>query len=290
MTRKFRTLLTSIILVLLAIPVTSEAADSIQFVGSFSQSRSTEEHYYTYQIDFWREGEKAFGFYTFVGGLYGNGNKKVLPWRIVGSVVGNEVVLKGEHVHFKFAGTLSKKELSGRWSDSMTAGRNINLIQQSKTAVEPALLHASLRNYISWEKWAERYLDVIEANDKQLSRELEKCEKGVASSCVGAGNHAALRGNREKARKLHEAGCKLNNATACRFSGNVKKARQINVSRCTGKATMDNNFACLALGRLEEKAGNPKAAREWYRKGCNNSIPNVCLALKRLDTKRVGVD
>lgn len=285
MTPNIRTILGLTLLALLATPVMSDAANKIQFMGSFTQSRSTEEHYYTYQIDLWREGEKAFGFYTFDGGLHGNGNKKVLPWRIVGSVVGSEVLLKGGHVRFGFNGALTEKDMSGRWSDSMTDGRNITLVRQPTTATDPALLQASLSSYTSWEKWAERYLDAIEARDKYLSHELEKCEKGNGSACVGAGNRAALRGNRESARRLHEAGCKLNNATACRFSGNIEKARRINMSRCTGEATMDNNFACQALGRLEEKAGNLKAAREWYRKGCNESIPKVCPELKRLENK-----
>ena len=274
------------LLVLLAISCPIRAVNAVEFLGSFSKEGYTEEHLYIYQLDLWREGEKLFGYYGFYAGLQGDPVSGKNPWRIAGSLKGNYVLLKSEHVHFSFSGSLSGRDLSGRWSDSMTNGIDITLRKLSATEIEPALLKASLGSYEAWAHWAEQYLDSKDADNKQLSQDLASCARGNGHSCLGAGNHAALRGNQERARQLYETGCNLNNPDACRFVGRMDRAREINESRCTGKATMENNFACKYLGEQEEKAGNLTEAKEWYRKGCNDSIPMVCPDFKRLDHPR----
>ena len=270
------------LLVLLAISCT-RAASAVEFLGSFSKEGFTEEHYYIYQLDLWREGEDLFGFYGFYAGLQGDPVRGMNPWRIAGGLKGKSVLLKNEHVHFSFSGSLSGSDLSGRWSDSMTNGIDLTLKKLPATEIEPALLKATLGSYEAWAHWAEQYLDSKDADNKQLSQELASCASGNGQACLGAGNHSALRGNQERARQLYETGCNLNNPYSCFFMGRVERAREIFESHCTGKATMENNFACKALGELEEKSGNLTAAKEWYRKGCNDSIPLVCPDFKRLD-------
>ena len=274
------------LLVLLAISAPIRAVNAVEFLGSFSKEGFTEEHQYIYQLNLWREGEKLFGYYGFYAGLQGDPVSGMNPWRIAGSLKGKSVLLNSEHVHFNFSGSLSESDLSGRWSDSMTNGIDLTLRKLTKTEIEPALLKASLGSYEAWAHWAEQYLDSKDADNKQLSQELASCASGNGQACLGVGNHAALRGNQEMARQLYETGCNLNNPNACRFIGRMDRAREINESRCTEKATMENNFACKYLGEQEEKAGNFEMAKEWYRKGCNDSIPMVCPDFKRLDHPR----
>ena len=271
------------LLVLLAISCPIRAVNAVEFLGSFSKEGFTEEHRYIYQLNLWREGGKLFGYYGFYAGLQGDPVSGMNPRRIVGSLKGKSVLLKSEHVHFSFSGSLSGSDLSGTWSDSMTKGIDITLKKLSSTEIEPALLKASLGSYEAWAHWAEKYLDSKAADNKQLSQKLASCDSGNGQACLGAGNDAALRGNQKRARQLYETGCNLNNPDACRFIGRMGRAREINESRCTGKATMENNFACKYLGEQEEKAGNIEIAKQWYRKGCNDSIPMVCPDFKRLD-------
>ncbi len=276
------------LLVLLAITGPIRAENAVEFLGSFTEKRWTEEHYYIYQLDLWHEGEKLFGFYAFYGGLQGDRKRGADSWRIAGGLKGKSVLLKGEHIRFSFSGNLSERDLSGRWSGSMTKGIYLTLQKLPATETELALLKASFGSYEAWAQWAEQYLDSKDADNKQLSKKLISCTSGDARACLAAGNHSALRGNQERARQLYEAGCKLNNPWSCLNIGRVKRAREILESRCTGKATMENNFACKALGKLEEKGGNLPEAKEWYRKGCNDSIPKVCPDFKRLENHRGG--
>lgn len=273
------------LLALLILPSPLRAESAVEFLGSFSHERRTAEHYYGYRLDLWREGAKVFGFYASNGGLQGDGVRGGYPWRIAGDLKGNSVLIKSEHVNFIFSGNLSENNLSGRWTDSM---EKIELALQKlpATGIEPALLKASLGSYESWARWAEQFLDRKDADNRQLSQNLTNCSSGDGAACLAAGNHSKLRGNQETARQLYETGCRLNDATSCFNIGRVERARGILESRCTGEATMQNNFACEALGKLEEKAGHLMEAKEWYRKGCNDSIPKVCPDFKRLEERR----
>jgi len=274
------------LLVLLAISCSIRLANAVEFLGSFSKVGFTEEHYYVYRLDLWREGENLFGFYAFYAGLQGDPIREMDSWRIEGVLNGKSISLKGEHVPFSFSGSYSESNLSGRWSDSMTNGITLTLKKLPAKETEPAVLIASLGSYEAWAQWAEKYLDRKDSNNKQLSQELTSCANGDGEACLGAGNFAKLRGKLERARQLYETGCNLNNPYSCLFIGREERAREIFESLCTGKATMDNNFACKALGELEEKAGNVTEAKEWYRKGCNDSIPKVCPDFKRLDNQK----
>lgn len=269
--------------VLLAFPCSVRAASEVKFLGSFSQKSWTEEHQYIYQIDLWREGERLFGFYSFYAGLQGGPISGTNSWRIAGDLKGKSVLLKNELIYFSFSGSLTESGLSGRWSGSMSDGINLTLNKLPSTKIEPALLKASLGSYEAWVQWAEQYLDGKDSDNKQLSQELASCAKGDGQACLAAGNHSKIRGNQERAHQLYKTGCNLNNPWSCRFIGRAQRAREIFQSRCTGKATMENNFACRDLGKLEEDSGNLTAAKEWYRKGCNDAIPMVCPDFKRLD-------
>ncbi len=271
------------VLLVLAISGSINAASAVEFLGRFSHEGWTEEHRYIYRLDLWREGEKLFGFYAFSAGLQGDRISGINSWRIAGSLKGKTVLLKGEQAHFSFSGNLSESTLSGRWSDSMTSGMELTLQKLPAAETEPALLRASLVNYEAWAQWAEQYLDSKDVKDKQLSQYITNCTNGDGTACLAAGNHSKLRGNHERARQSYEAGCNLNNPSACLFVGREERAREILKSRCTGQVAMENNFACKALGELEEKTGHLAEAKEWYRKGCNDSIPKVCPDFKRLD-------
>lgn len=261
----------------------ANAANSVEFLGSFSKVGITEEHQYIYQLDLWREGQKVFGFYSFNAGLYGDGITRSIPWRIAGDIKGKSLMLKNEHDYFSFTGQFSKHNLSGLWKDSMTKGIDVVLTKLPINETDPALLKASLVSPETWGQWAEQYLDSEVAKDKQLSKEVANCARGSGKSCLSFGNYSKLRGNLVRARNYYEAGCHLNEAYACLFLGDTGKAKEIWQGLCTGKATMENNFACLALGKLAEDLGNRSEAKEWYRKGCNDSIPLICPDFKRLD-------
>jgi len=261
----------------------ASAANSVKFLGSFSKAGITEEHQYIYQLDLWREGQKVFGFYSFNAGLYGDGITKGIPWRIAGDLEGDSLILKNEHNLFSFTGNFSKQNLSGLWIDSMTKGIDVVLTKLPKNETDPALLKASLVSPETWGQWAEQYLDSKVAKDKQLSEEAANCATGNGKSCLSFGNYSKLRGNLVRARNYYEAGCHLNEAYACLFLGDTGKAKKIWQGLCTGKATMENNFACQALGKLAEDLGNRSEAKEWYRKGCNDSMPLICPDFKRLD-------
>jgi hypothetical protein len=260
--------------------------NAVEFLGSFSKERFTEEHYYFYQLDIWRDGEKLFGFYAFYAGLQGDPKGTMNSWRIAGGLKGKSVSLESEHVNFAFSGNLSESGISGQWSDSMTKGTNVTLQKQPAAQIVPALSKAPLGSYEAWLQWAEQYLDGKDAKNKQLSKELAGCAGGDGQACLVAGNHSNLRGNKEGARQLYETGCRLNSPYSCIFIGREDAARKIFESLCTGKATMENNFACQSLGELEEKAGNFTIAKDWYRKGCNDSLPKVCLDFNRLEKLR----
>lgn len=259
------------------------AASSVEFLGSFSKVGVTEEHQYLYQLDLWREGQKVFGFYSFNAGLYGDGITRGVPWRIAGDIKGESLMLKNGHNSFSFTGQFSKRNLSGRWKDSMTKGVDMVLVNLPINETDPALLKASLVSLETWSQWAEHYLDNEVAKDKQLSNEIANCAGGNGKACLGFGNYSKLRGNLVMARKYYEAGCHLNEAYACLFLGNSDKAKEIWQGLCTGEANMENNFACQALGKLAEDSGNRSEAKEWYRKGCNDSVPLICPDFKRLD-------
>ena len=109
----------SLFTLLLALPTGLHAAMPVEFLGRFSYKRSTEEHHYVYRLDLWHEENKLFGFYAFDGRQYGDPSGELDSFRIKGSLVGDEVSLKGELVDFDFSGRFSKQELSGAWSDSM---------------------------------------------------------------------------------------------------------------------------------------------------------------------------
>lgn len=271
------------LLVLLISSSPVKAANSVEFLGSFSKVGITEEHQYIYQLDLWREGPKVFGFYSFNAGLYGDGITRGIPWRIAGDIKGESLMLKNEHDSFSFAGKLSKHNLSGLWKDSMTKGIDVVLTKLPINETIPALSKASLVSLETWGQWAEQYLDSEVAKDKQLSKKIADCASGNGQACLGFGNYSKLRGNLVTARKYYEAGCQLNEAYACLFMGNSDKAKEIWQALCTGSASMENNFACQALGKLAEDLGNRAEAKEWYRKGCNDSIPLVCPDFKRLD-------
>lgn len=262
------------------------AANSVEFLGSFSKVGITEEHQYIYQLDLWREGQKVFGFYSFNAGLYGDGITRGIPWRIAGDIKGQSLMLKNENDSFSFSGKLSNQNLSGVWKDSMTEGVDVVLTKLPINETIPALLNASLFSFETWGQWAEHYLDSEVAKDNQLSKEIANCVNGNGQACLGFGNYSKLRGNLAMARKYYEAGCQLNEAYACLFMGNSNKAKEIWLGLCTGVASMENNFACEALGKLAEDSGNRAEAKEWYRKGCNNSIPLICPDFKRLDTRK----
>lgn len=270
-------------ILLLVIAGSINAANAVEFFGSYSKQRFTEEHYYVYKLDIWGEGEKLFGFYATYAGLQGDPVREMHSWRIAGTLSGKSVSLKGEKVVFGFTGSLSEAGLSGRWTDSMTEGIDLTLQKQAATEIEPALLKASLGTYDDWGRWAEQYLDSKDVSNKQLLQEFSGCARGDGQACLSAGNSANLRGNKERARELYDAGCELNNPYACLFAGKVDRARELLESRCTGEATMQNNFACKTLGGMEEKSGNLVKAKDWYRKGCNDSIPLVCPEFIRLE-------
>lgn len=272
------------LLALLLVSCPAHAADSVEFLGSFSKQRVTEEHQYIYQLDLWREGKNVFGFYSFNAGHYGDGISKGSPWRIEGEIKGALVTLKNKKLLFSFNGQLTKLKLSGRWKDPNEV--NVVLIKQPLKQTEPALLDAPLISSESWGLWAESYLDSVDTNDKQLSGEIASCSNGNGRSCTFAASHSELRGHLNIARQYYEAGCKLNEAYACIAMGREARAKEIWESVCTGQASMENNFACSALGELAEKAGNLVAAKEWFRKGCNSSIPLVCPDFKRLNKRK----
>lgn len=284
MTSKATKLLKLMLLVLLALSTPSIATGAIEFLGSFHHQRGTEEHIYVYRLDLWREGDKVFGFYGSYGGLQGNGTP-IEPWRAAGAIKGRSLLLKSDHVNFNFSGNLSENKLSGRWSDSMeTIDLSLQKLPEAETA--PTLLKAPHKSYEEWSNWAEQYLDAYDQNNSQLSQAADKCTRGNGNACLAAGNHSKLRGNEDGAHQRYESGCRLNNAICCINVGRLERAKEILKSRCTGKSTMENNFACQTLGNLAEKSGNLMEAKEWYRKGCNDSIPKVCPDFRRLESRR----
>lgn len=270
-----------ILLILLALPNSAIPSSTVEFIGSFHYQRVTEEHIYNYRLDLWREGDKVFGFYGSYGGLQGNGEPDIEPWRVDGTVKGRSLSLKNDHIGFHFSGNLLKNEISGRWRDSgETADLFLNL---PSTETAPALLKAPRESYEVWSRWAEQYLDTYDEKNWHLSQDVNNCEAGDGRACLAAGNHSNLRGNKERALQRYESGCRLNNANCCINVGQVDKAKEILKKQCTGKSTMENNFACEKLGKLAEKSGNLTKAKEWYRKGCNDSIPKVCPDFRRLE-------
>ena len=261
----------------------ANSTNSVEFLGSFSKVGVTGEHQYLYQLDIWREDQKVFGFYSFSAGLYGDGITKSIPWRIAGDIKGESLILKNEHGLFSFTGQFSKQNLSGLWIDSMAKGIDVVLTKLPINETNPALFKASLVSLETWSQWAEQYLDSEVAKDKQLSNEITNCASGNGEACLSFGNYSKLRGNLVKAYNYYEAGCRLNEAYACLFMGDSGKAKKIWQGLCTGAATMENNFACQALGKLAEDLGNRSEAKEWYRKGCNDSVPLICPDSTRLD-------
>ena len=67
---------------------------AVEFLGSFSKERFTEEHQYIYQVDLWREGEKLFGLYGLYVGLQGGSINRTNSWRIAGDLKGKSALLK----------------------------------------------------------------------------------------------------------------------------------------------------------------------------------------------------
>lgn len=260
-----------------------EPSPPIEFLGSYFHNGFTEENIYTYQLDIWHQGENVFGLYSFALGANGDGIPNRFPLRIVGSMKGNAVLLKSERINFNFTGDLSGESLVGRWTDSMWNGVEFELHRKSAAETDPDILKVSTGSYVEWQQEVETYLDGRWAADKQLMQDLDACANGVGRSCLSAGNNASIRGHQEKARQYYEAGCNFSEPNCCLIIGREVRAREILASRCTGQATMENNFACQSLGRLEEKKGDFSKAKEWYRKGCNDSIPKVCAELKRLE-------
>ncbi len=273
-----------VLLLLWALPFHATTATAVEFLGTYSRIQYTAEHYYLNQLTLWHEGENAFGFYSFHAALQGDPVQDMMPIRISGSLKGNVILLNGEFKqYFIFKGRISKNSLSGQITTYMMNGRDLTLDKLSPSKTEPSILKAYFESHDAWEKWAEIYLDTKEASNKQISDEVALCANGDGQACLGAGNRASHRGKLAKAQSLYESGCNFNNPTSCQFIGRTEKARGILESSCTGKPTMNNNFACRDLGKLEEKAGNLTAAREWYRKGCNKSIPLICPDFNRLN-------
>jgi len=276
-----------LLLALLTLPCSASAANTVEFLGSYKYERFTEEHRYIYQLDLWREADKAFGFFAFNAVLNGDPMISAPIWRTAGDIMGNTVVLSNDHVVvFGFTGEFSKDTLSGRWTDSMTNGAEMVLTKLPASKTNPALIKASLASYEAWAKWAKQYLDNQDANDKQHSKELADCASGDGTACLRRGNRAKMNGNLEKAHMLYESGCVLKQAHACLAIGRVDKAKEILKAHCTGEENIENNFACKTLGKLDEDSGNRAEAKEWYRKGCNASIPLVCPDFKRLDAQK----
>lgn len=263
----------------------AQANNKLVFLGSFSKLGFTEEHYYIYQLDLWHEGDNLFGLYSFNAAMQGDGVKGGPQWRVTGSLKEMAVQLNGEQIRFSFTGNYSEGSISGRWLDSMTSGRELVLTKLPATDTSPAILNAPLASYKTWAHWVEQYLDNKDAADPQISIHFSNCSAGDGNACVFAGNHLKLRGSSEKAQKYYEAGCTLNSPTACRFIGQLDKAKEILKLLCTGQATMQNNFSCKELGTLAEASGNRLEAKEWYRKGCNDSIPHVCPDFNRLNAQ-----
>ncbi|MDH2918563.1 MAG: hypothetical protein PXX73_05150 [Sideroxydans sp.] len=272
------------LLALLLVSCTANGANSVVFLGSFSKERVTQEHQYIYQLDLWREGKNLFGFYSFNAGLYGDGITKGSAWRIEGEIKGALVTLKNEKLLFSFNGQLTKQKLSGRWKNSNEV--DLVLIKQPLNQIEPAMLDAPLISSEVWGLWAERHIDSVDANDKQLLEQITSCTNGNGMDCMAVGNHSKLRKNLAKAEKYYEVGCNFNEAYACIAVGRAIRAKEIWKNLCTGKSSMENNFACRALGELAEKDGELSEAKEWFRKGCNSSIPLVCQDFKRLNQRK----
>lgn len=260
-----------------------ETIHPVNFLGSFYYERFTEEHVYQGQIDLWQVGSKVFGLYAFTGGLQGDAAKPHLI-RFSGTYREETkgISLRGEFTSFTFRGRLKGDVLSGRLKNMEDLQENLS---RSTNKLGTRAEEAPMTSYEDWVGWAERRLDEEEAKNPQQAKEIQACDWGEGKACLRLGNGANHRGKKELARSYWRRACALGAWAGCRFIGDVEAYSQRLHEQCRAEKppSLDRNFACTELGETEEKAGRVSEAKQWYRLGCNKSVPmGACMRLEKL--------
>lgn len=145
------------VFVLMAFAFSSHAnAEDIEYIGSFTNERFTEEHYYLSEIWLWKKESKIFGVFLEYGGLGGDGPVKPMAAKIENSSSGANSAFEFTASGFHFVGVFTSNTISGNLtngSENWDGGREKTIFSAGtniKTIVNPG---KNIKTFQHWQQW-----------------------------------------------------------------------------------------------------------------------------------------